>query len=369
MVRRFLNAYGELVLVLGLGLLAQLELWLDSTWEADRDRLALVALAMSALLLLRLRAPLLTLLLQIGGMQVMSTLNSVENNDPMTMVIFALVAVYTAGAHTRGLSLLAAAVAVAGMTAIAIVEDGESLNVSGFLFFGFLIGAPFLAGIVIRRRRERERVLLHEREEKARVAVLEERARIARELHDVVAHAISVIVLQARGGRRSPEDAGDAFDAIESTATGALGEMRRLVGMLRREDEELARAPQPSLANLDLLAASVREAGLPVTVAVEGDPVELPPGVDLAAFRIVQEGLTNALKHAGPASARVVLRYGPETVELEIADDGAGGGNGDGAVGGHGLVGMRERISLYGGELESGPRPEGGYAVRAMLPL
>jgi signal transduction histidine kinase len=143
--------------------------------------------------------------------------------------------------------------------------------------------------------------------------------------------------------------------------------MRRLLGMLRRDDEEIALAPRPSLRNLAALAAQVEEAGLPVDLSVEGEPIELPPGVDLSAYRIVQEALTNALKHAGPATARVVVRYRKNDLELEIADTGPGADATDGE--GHGLLGMRERVSLYGGKIEAGPRDGGGFAVRARLPL
>ena len=204
----------------------------------------------------------------------------------------------------------------------------------------------------------------------AEAAIVEERGRIARELHDVVAHAISVIVLQARGGRRlhdsEPDETRGALDTIEHTGQQALVEMRRLVGLLRESDEELALAPQPTLSRLDHLVDQVRAAGLPVELSIEGEPIELPPGIDLSAYRIVQEALTNALKHAGPAQARVSLRYHPDGLEIEIADDGAGTANGD--SGGHGLVGIRERVSVYGGELDAGPQADGGFAVRARLP-
>jgi signal transduction histidine kinase len=143
--------------------------------------------------------------------------------------------------------------------------------------------------------------------------------------------------------------------------------MRRLLGMLRQGDEELALAPQPSLRHLDALVAQVREAGLPVELSVEGEPAALPPGVDLSAYRIVQEALTNALKHAGPATARVVVRYGAEVLEVDVIDTGRRPAAGDGV--GHGLVGMRERVTLFGGELEAGRRGEGGFTVRARLPL
>jgi signal transduction histidine kinase len=224
-------------------------------------------------------------------------------------------------------------------------------------------------GRAIRHRRLREEKLEREKAE-AEAAIAEERTRIARELHDVVAHAISVIVLQARGGRRllatDPAEARQALDAIERTASQALAEMRRLLGLLRESDEQLALAPQPTLARLDDLVGQVREAGLPVEVAIEGTPLELPPGIDLSAYRIVQEALTNALKHAGPASARVTVRYGEGELELEVSDDGAGSGNGGG--GGQGLAGIRERVAVFGGDVEAGSRPEGGYAVRARLP-
>jgi signal transduction histidine kinase len=164
-----------------------------------------------------------------------------------------------------------------------------------------------------------------------------------------------------------PGEARLAFDEIERTAAQALAEMRRLLGMLRADDDEIALAPQPSLSHLGRLVAQVRDAGLPVDVSIDGEAVELPPGVDLAAYRIVQEALTNALKHAGPARARVVVRYGERDVEVEVYDDGAGSPNG--AAGGQGLVGMQERVAVYGGELECGPRPGGGFAVRARLPL
>jgi signal transduction histidine kinase len=370
--RRFLSNYGELVLVFGLGLIGQLELWVDATWEADRYYLAPIALAMSALLLLRVRLPLPTLLLELAALQLAVAVSTVDDNDPMGVILPVLVAVYSVGAHTRGRALALGSLVVLGGIAAAMIADGSSLNVSGFLFFGFFLGGPFLAGIAIRIRRERESSLARERDERARAAVAEERTRIARELHDVVAHAISVVVLQARGGRRSlasePEEARRALDAIEATASQALAEMRRLLGMLRADDEAVGLAPQPGVAGLGALVEQVRDAGLPTELHVEGKARELPPGVDLSAYRIVQEALTNALKHAGTrARARVVVTYEDDGLLLEVVDDGTGPAqsNGDG----HGLTGMRERVSVFGGRLESGPRPEGGFAVKARLPL
>jgi signal transduction histidine kinase len=210
-----------------------------------------------------------------------------------------------------------------------------------------------------------------EREERARSAVTEERARIARELHDVVGHSVSVMTVQASAVRRllRPEQQREreALLIVEQTGREALAEMRRMVGVLRRPEEAPALAPQPSLEHLGKLVEQAREAGLPVDLRVEGEPLPLPAGVDLTAYRLVQEGLTNALKHARAERAQVLVRYSDGDIEVTVSDDGQGAGSGDG--GGHGLVGMRERVAVYGGELEAGPRPEGGYRLRAKLPL
>jgi signal transduction histidine kinase len=210
-----------------------------------------------------------------------------------------------------------------------------------------------------------------EREERAQAAVTEERARIARELHDVVGHSVSVMTVQASAVRRllrpEQEREREALLIVEQTGREALAEMRRMVGVLRRPEEAPALAPQPSLEHLDKLVEQAREAGLPVELRIEGDPLPLPAGVDLTAYRLVQEGLTNALKHARAERAQVLVRYGDGGIEVTVSDDGQGAGSGDG--GGHGLVGMRERVAVYGGELEAGPRPEGGYRLRARLPL
>ena len=239
------------------------------------------------------------------------------------------------------------------------------------------IGAAWLMGWTIHKRRvqavrleDRAAQLEIEREEKARAAVAEERARISRELHDVVAHSVSVMVVQAQAAQRMIDaeqaDLRQVLQSIETTGRQALVEMRRLLGVLRRTDADLALAPQPGLEELDELIGQVRAAGLPVELRIEGEPEPLPAGVDLSAYRIVQEALTNTLKHAGPAHARVTLRYRNDEVELEVNDDGAGAGKGGGS--GQGLIGMRERVAIYGGVFESG-RQNGGYQVRARLPL
>ena len=223
-----------------------------------------------------------------------------------------------------------------------------------------------------REAEERASRIERQRAEEARAAVAEERARIARELHDVVGHAVSVMTVQAAGVRRllkpDQEREREALEIVEQTGREALAEMRRLVGVLRRPEEAPALAPQPSLRHLDRLVRQAGEAGLPVEVHIEGPARELPSGVVLTAYRLVQEALTNAVKHANATRAEVIVRYGADAVELLVVDDGAGVTDGKAESGGHGLVGMRERVAVYGGELEAGPRPEGGYALHARLP-
>jgi signal transduction histidine kinase len=270
-----------------------------------------------------------------------------------------------------GLAIAVAAVAI-------LVRNDPAGTIDDFIFVSLFFVIAWLAGLALGRKlrevdeaRERAARLEREREERAREAVTDERARIARELHDVVGHAVSVMTVQAAGVRRllrpDQEREREALTIVEQTGREALAEMRRLVGVLRRPEEAPALAPQPSLQHLERLVAQAREAGLPVDLRVEGDPTELAPGVDLTAYRLVQEGLTNAVKHARASKAEVLVRYGDGQVEIEVTDDGRGGAEADG--GGHGLVGMRERVAVYGGELDAGPRPEGGYGLRARLPL
>jgi signal transduction histidine kinase len=224
---------------------------------------------------------------------------------------------------------------------------------------------------------ERTAELERAREELARRAVTEERLRLARELHDVVAHAMSVIAVQSGVGAHvadsRPGEVGKALAAIEVTSRAALTELRRLLGVLRQDgDPQASLAPVPGLANLEGLLAEVAEAGLAVRLRVEGAPAPLPAGVDLSAYRIVQEALTNVIKHAGPAHAQVTIRYRDREVAVEVIDDGRGVAAvaGDGGKGtGHGLVGMAERVAAFGGDLEVGPRPGGGFRVAARLPL
>ena len=263
---------------------------------------------------------------------------------------------------------------------VVIVGNDPERSAGDFIFIPLVFGIAWLTGYGLTRRLEqahaaegRARRLELEREAEATAAVAEERARIARELHDVVGHAVSVMTVQASGVRRllNPDQdrEREALMIVEQTGREALAEMRRLVGVLRRPEEAPALAPQPSLQHLDRLVEQAREAGLPVEVQIEGDAKELPAGLDLTAYRLVQEALTNAVKHAQATRAEVLVRYEDGAVELEVVDNGRGASDGSSESGGHGLVGMRERVTVYGGELEAGPRPEGGFALRARLPI
>lgn len=296
----------------------------------------------------------------------------------LAVLIAIMVATFSLGAY--GAPREAVSVGLAGLVSLAAVAVVKSKPVGDLLFVAVIMFTPWLAGLELHRRGRRltqlERHaadLDQQAEQRARAAVGEERTRIARELHDVVAHAMSVIVVQAGAERHVLPDEQAAtravLETIERTGRQALGEMRRLLGMMRSEDNELALAPQPSLDHLPDLCEQVRAAGLPVELEVSGAVGPIPPGIDVSAYRIVQEALTNALKHAGPARARVRVCYQPQHLAIEIDDDGRGAHGAAHDVG-HGLVGMRERVTVYGGELEAGNRSEGsGYAIRVRLPF
>jgi signal transduction histidine kinase len=302
---------------------------------------------------------------------------------PEILGVAILVAVYTVAAYAdRWVPLVGLAVAEVGSAAVQLTSG--RFQAPTVVSNALVIGAAWLVGhfvgvrrAYIRQLEERTAELERAREELARRAVVEERLRLARELHDVVAHAMSVIAVQSGVGAHvaesRPEEVGKALAAIEATSRAALTELRRLLGVLRQEDEPQGDlAPVPGLADLDGLLAEVAKAGLAVRLQVEGRPAHLPAGVDLSAYRIVQEALTNVVKHAGPARAQVAIRYRDHEVRVEVTDDGRGAAapTGDGrARVGHGLIGMRERVSVFGGDLEVGPRPGGGFRVAARLPF
>lgn len=257
----------------------------------------------------------------------------------------------------------------------------ESVTVVGIATTTIATVTPFLVGREMRTRRERAEELRQkvadaerEREESARRAVEEERARIARELHDVVAHQMTVMTIQAEGARRIADGADprvrEALDTIKATGHSALAEMRRVVGLLRESDSEAPElAPLPKLADLQSLVDKVRAAGVPVELSIRGETRPLAEGVELSAYRIVQESLTNVAQHGGPGvSASVSVTYDDDSLEVLAVDNGRGAAAETSDGGGHGLVGMRERVAVLGGSLEAGPKPGGGYRVHASIP-
>jgi signal transduction histidine kinase len=356
----------DLSLAALLTVVAQLEVWLGGAAH-DRVVATVVALVATASVAVRRRYPTIVGIL----VPILYALELTFWGDPQ--IIAASVAYFCA------------------LYALAVWTQPRGFAIGLALFVAFGLGtsagpkqslqgtAPFIVvGVVVmllvRRvlgdRERRVQLAERERDLTAREAVVEERARIARELHDAIAHNVSMMVVQAGAERRVLDETSgstkEVLVTIERIGRGALTEMRRLVGMLRSDATDPL-TPQPGLDDLPTLVAQVREAGLPVQLEVEGERRELPVGIELSAYRIVQEALTNALKHAGKAQASVHVRYGVDSLELEIVDDGAGA-PAPVSSGGHGLVGIRERVALYGGRLDAGRRPSGGFAVRVLLP-
>lgn len=367
----------DAALAVTLAALWQLEVWapalVPGVSAVDGQGVALSVAGMVMLLPLaaRRRAPLCSCAVVMGG----AVLAHVVGPSPegLSEVAGMVVASYSVACYSDirravvGLALVVLSVALSqGFTA----DD---------LAFGVLLfGGAWALGRTVRSARGRTRELesltgelARERGENARLAVELERTRIARELHDVVAHAVSVMVVQAGGVRGllgpTQHDERQALGVIESTGRQAMGELRRMVGMLRAPVEGDGLAPPPALSHVRALVQQVRDAGLPVELTVAGSPRPLSPGLELSAYRVVQEALTNTLKHAGPAHAEVSVRYGERALELDVRDDGAGPSRNGG--GGHGLTGMRERVGLYGGQLDVGAQPSGGYRVFARFPL
>jgi signal transduction histidine kinase len=296
---------------------------------------------------------------------------------PVTVYLAGLAAAYLLGRLgdvTRGREGLLIVVAAGAI----IVLNAPNRNASDVILIPAVFALAWLGGYAFRERdvqatEAEERALQAEREREtaARLAVAEERARIARELHDIVAHALSVMVLQVGAVRHKlpdlPDEDREALEDVEQTGRMALSEMRRLLGAMRERGSEVELEPQPGLENLKPLVQRVRSAGLPVHLEIDGEPRALPRALDLSAYRILQEGLTNVLKHAGASHADVVVRHRPDALVLEIRDDGRGTGSGDGL--GHGLVGIRERVKLYDGEMSAGPANGGGFVLTASLRL
>ena len=383
-VRTWLDRWGDWILAGVLAIVSEYEIWVrplfgDPAVTSGRAVSGLLFVLVTLPLAWRRRAPVAVLFAVIGA-AACAAFAIRPSQGPLTSFIAVIVAFYSVGANcTERRALLGGGTGLLALAILVVTGQPGTLEAGGLLIFA----AAWLVGRYLRQRRsqvsglqERAARLEQEREEQARAAVTQERGRIARELHDIVAHSVSVMVIQAQAGQRLVSDAAQArttFRSIETSGREALVELRRLLAILRTADDQLAIGPQPGLGSLESLIEQVREAGLPVELRIQGQQVPLPPGVDLSAYRIVQEALTNTIKHAGPAKAEVILRYETAALELEITDTGTGtgpgGGTAPGTIGtGHGLIGMRERITLLDGDLHTGSRG-GGYLVRARLPL
>lgn len=314
-----------------------------------------------------------TLILIGASLQALASGNSAEGLE--LVVAYALggyaVAAYSPRPRAlAGLGMFAAAYAVYALEDRNIAQGGQQAWAGAF--WGLLVLVFWLAGVFVHSRREAAALAAEaaQLEREAETAVSEERTRIARELHDLIAHTVSVIGLQAGAAERvlarDPQRAREQLESIQDRARESVLELRRLLGILRENEDELLLAPQPRLEALGALLDQVRRAGLEVALRIEGESAPLPPGVELSAYRIVQEALTNVLKHAQATQADVLLRYSSRALEIEVADNGAGADtNGHG----HGLIGMRERAALYGGTLTTGRAADGGFLVTAQLPL
>src|SRR5215472_15159216 len=336
--------------------------------------LALLPLLMGVPLLLRRRAPLpmWTAIWAAIALQYLLTSNPPRGLEFMFVLYvggYSLGAYASLGRAVAGLVLTAPVMAVISYKGglLAFVPYG---GIAGAALGLFQLLACWLVGVLVRTRRQAASLAARSAalQRQAEQAAAAERARISRELHDIVAHHLSVVVLVAAGARASGRADAATLEEIEHSGRQALTETRRLFGVLRDPDEETGRAPQPGISELPALADSLRAAGLEVSLSIDGDHTALPPAVNVSAYRIVQEALTNVLKHAGPAHAEVAVGCADSAVTIEVTDDGPGV-TADAGSGGQGLTGMREQVAIFGGELRAGPRPGGGYAVRARLPL
>jgi signal transduction histidine kinase len=369
-LRSLLRRHGVDALIVLLALAAQVEIWLDPA-QKPRSVTAPVALLWTLPLLFRRRFPLGAPVVVFAVLAAETFLSDHAMTSSPVNGVTLLAALGIVAMHSDPrLALLGAATGFVALGLIIVIERPRFSDTWPLVI---IAGVTWVSGRALAERARRTEHLEERADELERTyaeAVASERATIARELHDVIAHSVSVMTVQAGAARLLLGDdstrAREAILAVEQTGRQALAEMRRLLGILRGDEHETRLAPQPGISNIASLVEQLRRAGLPVDLIVEGDAQPLPPGVDLAAYRVVQEALTNALKHAGAARAEVLIRYGKTALELAITNDGHVRRNGSG---GHGLVGMRERVTLYGGEFHAGPRREGGYAVRATLPL
>lgn len=375
MTHSWVPARADLLLALVVAVAAVVEVYAPGWSEQPASAtLAATALASGLALAWRRIAPLATLVavLVLGGAQ---TALLGEPWDTASALVIPMVAVYTVGAHAPpARSVTGYLAAVVGNTLIDVTDEGDA----DWMFIALIMGAVWVAGLGVRRQRllvaelaEQSAELRAGHAAREQAVVAAERTRIARELHDVIAHCVTTMVVQAEAGqawlRRDPDRAGQSFTSVQETGRQALGELHRMLGLLREPPED-SRLPQPTIAQLGRLVEDLRAAGLEVDLQVEGTPVAVSPGVDLSAYRIVQEALTNTLKHADATHATVRIRYRTDHLDISIEDDGTATADAERLGTGHGLLGMRERAQLHGGELLAGHR-DSGFHVRTRLPL
>ena len=366
----------DLALVAAVAAITEANVWRFNSVAGPKWLTAALPLLWALPLAFRRNRPLLVACLVVSGV-VVQALASGNSAEGFELIIAAGVAAYSVAAYSeRQGALLGLGAFVVGYGIYAFedrnIRSGRTSELWAGAFFGVGLLAAWLAGIYVRSGRERTALeaLAAEHQRLAAEAVAEERSRLARELHDIVSHNLSVVVLQAGGARaQGKQTLEPALEKIEQSSREALVEMRRLLGVLRQDEGDASIGPQPGLAQIESLAEAVRAAGLQVELTFKGAREALPPALELSVYRIVQEALTNTLKHAGATRAAISICCDRDAVSVDVVDDGVGHSDIETTGAGHGLIGMRERVTLFGGELHAAPRPEGGYAVSATLPL
>ena len=371
--RRFTrSAAADVILAAVLVGYGSLDVFAGPDWPTPRPATGAFVIASAGFLAWRRRRPMLAFTGTMAALTVI--LVAFGHYETGSSLLISLIAAYSVGAYGTNLPY-AGAVVVCFAAAMGLRQPyGEALP--DMLWAAVALALPGVVGLTTRALRTRasvleERALALEREQEqsAAVAAAAERRRIARELHDIISHGLGIVVLQAGVAEQvlehDPAKTRAALAQIRATGQEAIAEMGTLVGLIRDEPESL-RDPQPTLADVDRLVATTRALGLPVQVVTEGSAGALPAAVELSAYRVVQKGLTNALKHAGPAEVSIVLRYRPGDLEVEVSDNGSGAAHGPG--GRYGLTGLRERVAVFGGRFEAGPARSGGWTVRASFP-
>jgi signal transduction histidine kinase len=378
-VRRVLRRHGDTLIALSFTTLLLVEL--GAAGHGRQPIVILLALAATFPVAARRRFPLAVFLLVWSGVYGLAWIVPGFIDVTFGYALVLMFAVFTVGAQVSRRRVWLAVVAICLCIALLVALTPEPIEFGDIVLIVIFIGTPWGFGTAVRLHRERKEAdavntarLLAEETARGAQVLEAERAQIARELHDVVSHAMAVTLMQARGGRAvqptNPEAALAAFDAIEHTNAQAIGDMRRMLNVLREADAEPSPStPLPGLDRLPQLMDQVRSAGIDLELTLDGDLNEVPPGISISGYRIVQEALTNVLKHAAPAKATVAVRCGAELLELDVTDTGNRRAQGDHVGGGHGLQGIQERVAAFGGTVHAGPTTPTGYTVQVRLPF